>query len=427
MLLPSRRLSRHAEVRSANPIPREQVQRLLKGISHRVAVRIAAAVLCLAITTALVLTYLAYTAAFISTATVTVTSPRAGLLMEPDAKVKYLGVQVGKVRTVEYDGGNAHLTLAIRSDQMDFIPSNSIVRIASNTVFGAKAVEFVPPEAPSPQHLTPGARVQAGSVSVEVNTLFQSLVNTLHKIDPAELNATLTAVSTGLRNNGDDLGATLAGINTVLAQINPKLPTLQRDFQKTAEVANAYADAAPDLLQTSDNVAPISNTIVESRNDLTATLLAAAGVANNGYDTLAPAENDLIAAIQRLRAPLKVLADYSPEYGCIFKAISILDKRYGPSLGGTVPGLFVSVSFQPGSAPYTYPESLPIVNASGGPNCRGLPNLPSKQVSGSFYHAPFLVTDNAYIPYQPNTELQFDAPSTLQFLFNGAYAERDDY
>ena len=122
-----------------------------------------------------------------------------------------------------------------------------------------------------------------------------------------------------------------------------------------------------------------------------------------------------------------MLADYSPEYGCIFKAISTLDKRYGPSLGGTVPGLFVSVSFIPGSAPYTYPESLPIVNASGGPNCRGLPELPTKQVSGSHFHAPFLVTDNAYVPYQPNTELQFDAPSTLQFLFNGAYAERDDY
>jgi phospholipid/cholesterol/gamma-HCH transport system substrate-binding protein len=392
-----------------------------------VAVRIAAAVLVSTFVVVSVLTYLAYSAAFTPTATVVVTSPRAGLLMEPDAKVKYLGLQVGKVSTVAYDGSDARLTLAIRSDQMSFIPSNSIVRIASNTVFGAKAVEFVPSEAPSSQPLEPGAHLQAGSVSVEVNTLFQTLVNTLHKINPVELNATLTAVSTGLRDNGDDLGASLAGINSLLRQINPKLPTLQTDFQKAAQVANVYADATPDLVEVLDNTPTISATIVERRDDLNATLLAAAGVANNGYDTLAPAENDLVAAIQRVRAPLKVLADYSPEYGCIFKAISTLDKRYGPSLGGTVPGLFVSVSFIPGSAPYTYPESLPIVNASGGPNCRGLPNLPTKQIGGSHFHSPFLVTDNAYVPYQPNTELQFDAPSTLQFLFNGAYAERDEY
>jgi phospholipid/cholesterol/gamma-HCH transport system substrate-binding protein len=48
-------------------------------------------------------------------------------------------------------------------------------------------------------------------------------------------------------------------------------------------------------------------------------------------------------------------------------------------------------------------------------------------LGGSWYKSPFLVTDNAYVPYQPNTELQFDAPSTVQFLFNGAFAERDDY
>ena len=109
-------------------------------ITRPAAVRIAAAILVSALAAATALTYLSYSAAFTSTATVTVTSPRAGLLMEPDAKVKYLGVQVGKVSTVEYDGRDARLTLAIRSDQMSFIPSNSIVRIASNTVFGAKAV-----------------------------------------------------------------------------------------------------------------------------------------------------------------------------------------------------------------------------------------------------------------------------------------------
>ncbi|KMO80028.1 MCE family protein [Mycolicibacterium obuense] len=396
-------------------------------LTHQRAVRIAAAVLITAVVAVSILTYLSYTAAFTPTATVTVSSPRAGLLMEPDAKVKYLGVQVGRVSAVQYNGADARLTLSIRQDQLDFIPANSIIKIASTTVFGAKAVEFVPPERPSATTLSAGAQLQATSVSVEVNTLFQTLVNTLHKINPVQLNATLTAVSTGLRDNGDDLGETLAGLNTLLKQVNPAMPALQEDLQKTAQVANSYADAAPDLVTVADNVPPIATTVVDARDDLTATLLATTGLANNGYAALAPAENDLIAAIQRLRAPLKVLADYSPEFGCVFKAISAVDKRYGPSLGGTVPGLFVSVSFIPGSANYTYPESLPIVNATGGPNCRGLPNLPTKQIGGSFYHPPFLVTDNAYVPYQPNTELQFDAPSTLQFLFNGAYAERDDY
>ena len=119
--------------------------------------------------------------------------------------------------------------------------------------------------------------------------------------------------------------------------------------------------------------------------------------------------------------------DYSPEFGCILQGTAKALDTFAPIIGGIRPGLFVASNFLPGAPAYTYPESLPIVNASGGPNCRGLPNMPSKQFGGSWYHTPFLVTDNAYVPYQPNTELQFDAPSTLQFLFNGAFAERDDY
>ena len=138
-----------------------------------------------------------------------------------------------------------------------------------------------------------------------------------------------------------------------------------------------------------------------------------------------PAEQDFIDAINRLRAPLKVADDYSPEFGCILKGTANA-VEFAPMLGGRKAGLFTSSSFL-GSPSYTYPESLPIVNASGGPNCRGLPDMPTKQIGGSFYKSPFLVTDNANIPYEPFTELQFDAPSTAQFLFHGAFAERDDF
>ncbi|MCV7423781.1 MCE family protein [Mycobacterium yunnanensis] len=389
--------------------------------------RCAASALALFCTLAVAFTYLSYTAAFTPVDTVNITSERAGLVMDVDAKVKYLGVQVGKVTAIDYDGDHARLTLAILQDQIENIPSNATVRIASNTVFGGKSVDFLPPDDPSPTPLTPNATLHASNVAVEANTLFRTLVDTLHKIDPVQLNATLTAITDGLRDNGKDLGDTASTLTTYLGTLNPALPTVQTDLQKLTTTAGVYADAAPDLVRTLDNVPTISDTIVDERDNLSATLLAAVGLADSGTQTLEPAEGDLIAAIARLRAPLKVLGDYSPEFSCVLTALSEANKKFGPLIGGKVPGLFLSANFKPGSPPYTYPESLPIVNASGGPNCRGLPNLPTKQGSGSWYHPQFLVTDNAYIPYQPNTELQFDPPNTLQFLFNGAYAERDNY
>ena len=118
--------------------------------NRRVAVRVAAAVLAALAAAAFLFTYLAYAAAFTTTATITVTSSRAGLVMDRDAKVKFLGSRSGKVEDVDYDGSDAQLTLAIRSDEMGRIPANAIVQIASTTVFGAKSVEFLPPEHPSP-------------------------------------------------------------------------------------------------------------------------------------------------------------------------------------------------------------------------------------------------------------------------------------
>ncbi|MET0898630.1 MAG: MCE family protein [Mycobacterium sp.] len=395
--------------------------------AKRSHVRIAAAILAAIVLAAVTFTYLGYTSAFTSTDEVTVLSPRAGLVMEQDAKVKYRGIQIGKVKSIEYAGEQAKLTLSVDSQELPYIPANAVVRIAGNTVFGAKSVEFVPPESPLGTALRPGATVEASSVQLEVNTLFQSLTDLLHKIDPVNLNATMTALGDGLRGNGDDLGDTMSGLNTYLAQINPKLPTVQRDLQQTAQVAGIYADAAPDLVTVLNNVPALSETIVDQQDNLNATLLAATGLANNGYDTLAPAAQDYIAAINRARAPLKVIGEYSPIIGCVLEGTGVAVDTFAPVLGGTRPGLFTSSSFIPGAPAYTYPESLPIVNASGGPNCRGLPNMPSKQLGGTWYRAPFLVTDNANVPYEPNTELQFDAPSTLQFLFNGAYAERDDY
>ena len=395
--------------------------------ARRTQARIAGAILAAVLVAAVVFTYLAYSQAFSSTGTVTVTSPRAGLVMEQDAKVKYRGIQVGKVKSIDYHGNQARLTLAIDSADLSYIPSNATVHIAGNTIFGAKSVEFMPPPTPSSQPLRPGANVQASDVQLEVNTLFQKLTDVLDKIEPVKLNGTVSALAEGLRGNGENLGAMLTGLNSYLEKINPKLPQLQTGFAKTATVANTYGDAAPDLVTTIDNVPTISNTIVDQQDNLNAALLAATGLAHNGYDTLAPAADDFIAGIKRFRAMGSLLAEYSPEFGCLFKGIKQALERFGPSIGGTNPALFVQSSFIPGAPAYTFPESLPVANASGGPNCRGLPDIPSKQYGGSWYRSPFLVTDSAYVPFQPNTELQFDAPSTAQFLFNGAFAERDEY
>ena len=167
--------------------------------AQRTHVRLAAALLASLLMAFVVLTYLSYTAAFSPVDTITLSTPRAGLEMDRGNKVKFRGVQIGKVDEISYEGEQAQLRLAIDGGELHYVPSNAAVHIASSTVFGAKSVEFIPPKTPSPAAMRPGAHLAVTAVSLEVNTLFQSLIGLLQKIDPVELNGTLGALAEGLR------------------------------------------------------------------------------------------------------------------------------------------------------------------------------------------------------------------------------------
>ena len=140
---------------------------------------------------------------FTPTAPVTVLSPRAGLVMNNDARVKMRGVEVGKVASIEaLPDGQAALHLAMDPSRLHLIPANVLVEIASTTVFGAKYVQLMPPAEPSPQPMHAGQVLDAQHVTVEINTVFQQLTAVLSKIEPAKLNETLGAIAKALNGRG---------------------------------------------------------------------------------------------------------------------------------------------------------------------------------------------------------------------------------
>lgn len=69
-----------------------------------------------------------------TTVPVTIVSERAGLVMNPEAKVKMRGVQVGQVERIENrPDGKAVLHLAMYPDSLNAIPDNVLVDISSST------------------------------------------------------------------------------------------------------------------------------------------------------------------------------------------------------------------------------------------------------------------------------------------------------
>jgi virulence factor Mce-like protein len=346
---------------------------------------------------------------FTPSAAVTVISPRAGLVMNPDAKVKIGGVQVGKVASIEsLANGEAALHLQMDPAEMRRIPANVLVDITSSTVFGAKFVELVPPAEPSPQSMHAGQVLDSKHVMVEINTVFQQLTSVLSKIDPTKLNETLGAIASALNGRGHKIGQMLDDLDAFLAAQDASLPALSHDLATLPAVAKAYADAAPDLVKTADNAIRISKTVVDEQRNLDAFLISAIGLGDVGNDVVGGNRQALTGVLHLLVPTTDLLNEYHEALHCGLGGVTEI--LHAPPLPD--PGITTIVQFALGAERYRYPVDLPKVAATGGPQCHSLPVVPFDAAP------PFVVADVGANPWKyGNPQVLINSDLLKQLLY----------
>lgn len=305
---------------------------------------------------------------FTETDSVTVMTDRAGLLMDRGAKVKLNGAQIGTVSAVsETTDGRAELKLAIERSRMSIVPSNTLVEIGANTVFGAKSVEFLPPPQPSAMPLRAGQVLDSEHVTVEVNTIFDDLNSVLANIDPPKLNQTLGAISTALGGRGEKLGQSLTDFNAFLAKLEPSLPQLGHELEIFPDVATAFADAAADLMTIVRNATRISQTLVQTQSDLDNFLVSSIGLAEIGTEVIGGNREPLTNLMRVLVPTTDLTNEYNEALNCTLTGmISFATKPPNP-----LPGVVDLAALSLGQERYRYPQDLPKVAATGGPQCKG--------------------------------------------------------
>jgi phospholipid/cholesterol/gamma-HCH transport system substrate-binding protein len=365
---------------------------------------------------------------------VTLTSDRAGLVMETNAKVKLRGVQVGRVAQITGGKEPVVLQLEIDPDQIPYIPANVEAQIRATTVFGAKFVDLVYPDDPSPKRLAAGQVLKSRNVSTEVNTVFQNVVQVLNQIDTAKLNSTLSALAEGVRGQGQRIGQATTDANQVLLQLNPRNETIRADWQALKGFNDAYSAAAQDILAVLNAASTTSTTITGHTKQLDALLLATIGLSNSGISLLAPNQANLIKAINVLEPTTNLLYKYNPEYTCLLVgAKTILDTGGYESAGGNGRSLVLDTSLALGDDPYHYPTNLPVIGAKGGPG--GKPGCGSLPDVAKNWPVRNLVTNTGFgtgIDWRPNPGIGFPAwanylpvtravpePPSIRNLFGG--------
>jgi phospholipid/cholesterol/gamma-HCH transport system substrate-binding protein len=327
---------------------------------------------------------------FKSTVPVTLTSDRSGIIMETNAKVKMRGVQVGRVSQVGSAKDGASLTLEIDPDQIRYIPANVEAEIDVTTAFGAKFVDLVYPENPSQERLTAGAVLRSKNVSTEVNTVFENVVDLIEMIDPAKLNAVLTAVADAVRGQGERIGQATTDLNQVLTALNDRSELIRQDWRSFKGFNDTYAAAAQDILTVLDAASTTSTTVVNHSTSLDSLLLNVIGFGKAGTNLLVTSKDNLVASVNVLEPTTDLLLKYSPTFTCLLQGttFNLENGAYDAFGGRDGRTLHFDVALLLGNDPYMYPDNLPIVGAKGGPGgkpgCGSLPdaskNFPVRQL-----------------------------------------------
>ena len=334
--------------------------------------KIAGLIVALVAAAGMTLTWLQFRGAFDSKAQVYVLASRAGLSMDNGSKVTYNGVPIGRLKGSEVvaapgEKAQAKLILDVDPRYLDVLPRNVDVKLLATTVFGNKYISMTSPPNPTPQRLKAGDTVNAVSVTTEFNTLFETITAISEQVDPIKLNQTLTAAAEALDGLGDKFGQSLVNGNTILADLNQRMPNIRHDTKALADLTEVYSKASPDLWDGLKNAVTTERTLNDQRGTIDQALMSAVGLGNTGGDILERGGPYLVRGAQDLLPTARVLDQYAPELDCLFRGFAAGAPAAAKGLGGNGYSLVTHTELVGAANQYVYPDNLPRINAKGGP------------------------------------------------------------
>ncbi|NBH07081.1 MCE family protein [Amycolatopsis sp. SID8362] len=321
-----------------------------------------------------------YDKAFTPVVTVKLQADKIGNQLIKQSDVKVRGLIVGSVEDITATAEGAELTLALKPESAKLIPENVSARFLPKTLFGERFVSLEIPKDPSTKTIASGDVIPQDRTSsaVELDQAFEHLMPVLQAVQPQKLSATLTAISTALQGRGDQLGDTLTQLGTYIGELNPHEPELQHNLKALAEFSDHLKDAAPDLVQSLDNLSTTTRTVVDQQQNLSNLYGSLTSASIDLQTFLQNNKENIISLADTARPTAELLAKYAPEYPCVISQMAqnvpLIDQALGK--GTDKPGLHATIEIIVPRAPYEAGKEEPRFEDKRGPRCYDMKDIP---------------------------------------------------
>lgn len=279
------------------PSSRERLNYLIRGIAaFGVAILVAAAMV------------LRGTGSFDRTDDVYVEVPAAVGIVNAGAPVRYLGVEVGEISSIEAGTTESRVRLAIDAKTSPTIPADVLARVVPRTFFGDIYVELV-----NDGDATPGGDraataladidtipVDTGPDAVAMYDVFTRMSSVLEEMEPQAMATALDALARALDGNGETIGRTIDRLASTTDQLTPALEEFISATPQFVTVMESLDAATPDIVGMLSSATEVSRAIVEHRGNLTETLSAATLLASSVDGFATPRRDTLITVTDSL-------------------------------------------------------------------------------------------------------------------------------
>ncbi|GEE00903.1 ABC transporter substrate-binding protein [Gordonia spumicola] len=281
---------------------------------------------------------------------------KAGLIQQ-GAPVRYHGIKVGEISTIDAGSASSQVGLTIDDGAIDMIPRGVRVRVLPRTFFGDIYVQLVPlAGARTDAHLSDGdtVTVDSGPDAVNLYDIFTKMSDLIAEVKPSELNVALAAVDRAIGGRGDQLGLM---IDDWWAASKELESTVDRFIDATPTfrgVVDSLKRATPDITATLASVTSVSRGVVDHASDIGAFLTSASGFVGSVDEFVADERARIIRVIDSTG---KILATVGENPAGVSRTLAEAD-RFGAA--GTV--LFSSGRFNITAVP-TFSQPMPYTAA----------------------------------------------------------------
>jgi virulence factor Mce-like protein len=341
-----------------------------RDVLRRVAVAVVGLVVFGGVATYLGLSYLGVVSRDVR---VQATLPDLGDALGPGAKVRFHGIIVGRVVSVDRRQDGYAAELLVQRRHADTIPAGATARVLPSTLFGSEYVELVGKGVSAGPHLESGDVVKAdtSASSVRLMESYDTADRLIRSLDVEQLTTATSRLAAALDGHGDDVGRFVERASSVLAAMQDDEDLFFGTLRGATRAMQVLDSLEPDAVSGARHTATTSRTVVAKKETIDRLLASSAAVATRAGRLLQQHADAGVALVNTSAGPMRTFAAHQADLRLILQRVPNVLHNGATAISDSAIVLEGQIGVDP-MDPYTAAD-CPRYGALEGSNCDDAP------------------------------------------------------